>query len=929
MRIANNFPALMAFRSLEQTNQSLQKTVNALSTGLRINQSSDDAAGFAISEKMRSQLSGLNTAARNSQDGISLLQTADGALGEVNSMLQRMRELAVQASNDSLTSNDRQYIQLEIDELKDQINRIADSTQFNTKRILNGNSGAMWSSSDPNVKVKINGGLTYIDEFGQKVSAEGNYRIEVSAKGGQAQVQKSNIMTTAREETVTETVITRRAVTTQQPIYEERITWDETELVDDVDVQWKIILNGGDNGEAVNSAVKDAANIDEINSGWTFSGNTLTIKESGTYHITSLGTTTNRIVVATGVEANIFLEDTKIDVSGGIDDCAFRVEGTGTANVFLMGDNTITSGSDRAGLEVAPDASLMICSADGLGSTTGKLTATSAQPSSASGGGAGIGGPGFYANDGTSGSIVINGGTIIASGSLGGAGIGGGNSHGDDKAAIIINGGDVTAYGGVSRASTNIAGGAGIGSGHAPHGVTSIDITGGTVRAYGGGKQTDSQANTRAESGAGIGGGGGLGQGIQNATTTIRISNALRNSIVAVPGDNRSEAIGHGSGREAATVQYMDFPAVNVVVPDLPSATVRTPATIRDPIIEEVLVGYEEVTTYEDVETEVTEQKTTLRNLSEISQFYTPGGASIIAPNKKLTITQGDGKSATIVLYPLDNMEDVARKINDAIANDLGQGRYTDNPNKFCTISDGSEGSSESVYEREAVYDDERNIIGYDIKATMLIRSAIPGQAGELYFSGDEDLLNAFGFNTIQTSKDAEFIASLYDAHTGVTVATNVKSSGAEFKSLIPVEIDVEVDPMAGLSASWDEDTKRFIMTHKDVYSAMIHLKDSGTVFQIGANEGEDFLIHLGDCSCDALGITNVNLLTRQTASRAITVLDKAITKTASQRAKIGAYENALEHTMNNLMTSAANLTNAESRIRDADMSLMMMDFVK
>ena len=107
MRIANNLPALTAFKSLNATNQNLQKTINALSTGLRINSASDDAAGFAISEKMRSQLSGLNLAARNSQDGISLLQTADGALGEVNSMLQRMRELAVQASNDSLTSNDR------------------------------------------------------------------------------------------------------------------------------------------------------------------------------------------------------------------------------------------------------------------------------------------------------------------------------------------------------------------------------------------------------------------------------------------------------------------------------------------------------------------------------------------------------------------------------------------------------------------------------------------------------------------------------------------------------------------------------------------------------------------------------------------------------------------------------------------------------
>ena len=194
VRIANNISALTALNSLTDTNNKLQSVIKALSTGLRINSASDDAAGFAISEKMRSQTYGLNVALRNSQDGISFLQTAEGALGQTNSMLQRMRELAVQASNDSLTSNDRQYLQTEIDELKNQIDKISDTTQFNKKRLLDGSSGAVWSSSDSKVKAKINGGLTYIDKFGQKVSAEGNYKIEIKANGGQAQVQKTNIM---------------------------------------------------------------------------------------------------------------------------------------------------------------------------------------------------------------------------------------------------------------------------------------------------------------------------------------------------------------------------------------------------------------------------------------------------------------------------------------------------------------------------------------------------------------------------------------------------------------------------------------------------------------------------------------------------------------------------------------------------------------
>lgn len=135
---------------------------------------------------MDTQTRGLHVALRNTQDGISLLQTAEGALEETNSMLQRMRELSIQASNDTLTSQDRQYIQLEIDELKKGIDRIAGTTQFNRKRILDGSSGALWSSSDAGVKARINGGLTYTDKDGNKVSSEGNYRIEVKGEAGQA-----------------------------------------------------------------------------------------------------------------------------------------------------------------------------------------------------------------------------------------------------------------------------------------------------------------------------------------------------------------------------------------------------------------------------------------------------------------------------------------------------------------------------------------------------------------------------------------------------------------------------------------------------------------------------------------------------------------------------------------------------------------------
>ncbi|AST56858.1 flagellin [Thermoanaerobacterium thermosaccharolyticum] len=138
MVINTNLSAINAWRALETNNTNTQKALQKLSSGYRINSAADDAAGLAISEKMKAQIAGLNQAQRNAQDGISLLQTAEGALNETTSILQRMRELAVQASNDTNTGQDKANIQKEIQQLKSEINRIASTTQFNTKNLLDG-----------------------------------------------------------------------------------------------------------------------------------------------------------------------------------------------------------------------------------------------------------------------------------------------------------------------------------------------------------------------------------------------------------------------------------------------------------------------------------------------------------------------------------------------------------------------------------------------------------------------------------------------------------------------------------------------------------------------------------------------------------------------------------------------------------------------
>jgi flagellin len=138
MRINNNLMAMNTHRQLGINTNNGAKSIEKLSSGYRINRAGDDAAGLAISEKMRAQIRGLNKASRNSQDGISLIQTAEGALNETQSILQRMRELAVQSANDTNVDTDRSAIQNEIKQLTEEIDRIADTTEFNTKKLLNG-----------------------------------------------------------------------------------------------------------------------------------------------------------------------------------------------------------------------------------------------------------------------------------------------------------------------------------------------------------------------------------------------------------------------------------------------------------------------------------------------------------------------------------------------------------------------------------------------------------------------------------------------------------------------------------------------------------------------------------------------------------------------------------------------------------------------
>ncbi|MEK4038276.1 MULTISPECIES: flagellin Hag [Paenibacillus] len=189
MIINHNIAAMNTHRQLGVNTANTNKSVEKLSSGLRINRAGDDAAGLAISEKMRGQIRGLDMATKNAQDGISLIQTAEGALNETHSILQRMRELAVQSANDTNTASDRGELQKEVNELAKEITRISNTTEFNTKKLLDGSAST-------------GSGVTGASDLTFHIGANKGQNIALSIKAMDATTLKVNGASTANSSAV-------------------------------------------------------------------------------------------------------------------------------------------------------------------------------------------------------------------------------------------------------------------------------------------------------------------------------------------------------------------------------------------------------------------------------------------------------------------------------------------------------------------------------------------------------------------------------------------------------------------------------------------------------------------------------------------------------------------------------------------------------
>ena len=820
MRIYHNIPALTAYNALNSTNSAMEKTIKQLSTGLRINSAADDAAGFAISEKMRSQISGLEVAIRNTQDATSMLQTAEGALGETNSMLQRMRELAVQASNDTLTAQDRSYIQLEIDQLQDQIDRIANTTQFNKKRLLDGSSAGITSSSSLDVKAYVTGSLRELDQFGQKKSFEGNYRIQVTVdpnQTGSGQVQKSSIMMIKHPNVIT-------------------------------DVQFK-----SDDG-IIKVAVNDLPAGDYK----------VTVGEGAAAGASIVGTYGFEVpdddgVMGTALSADLesFFTFTPGDALENNASILFEV-------VSVSDDYTSVTLKARSN----------ILSADGTVSNAVREN------------------------------IIIKGGDEAATIDL--SDLLGVEITDEDDYAEQLNLAYAAPEDGAMKFSVgakfvvNIAG-----TGHAAADEDDVDSTADLAVHVSGkmdiGNDVDSGWPYKWE-----------GE-IADADNAFYDEEAGDDQVYVV-----SRTLTYNLNSELCQNKEINFRNFYLNSENGTIYEGDVILTTNDKFVvsdEGGIAAGDELASF--TAAYIGKTATGDTKLRDLNTFWNSSGVFMLESPQTITIMQGDGQSTSLTIYATDTVNELCAKFNDAIGNGLGQAKYIEGnyADKFCTFVEPLEKKTQGLE---------------TVGGTFIFRSLLAGGAGDLTFTGDEDLINTLALNVVQESSTTAFRASIYDAHTGTPYVSNVKVADNRLIGVLHDNIDIEFSATANIKATWSEGEDNFLLTPKtEPYEAVIHIVDTSTVFQIGANDGEDIAIDIGNMSVGALGINNINVSTRESASKAISTIDAAINKVSTQRAKIGAYQNALEYTSENLTTTMTNISAAESRIRDADMASTMMEFVK
>ncbi|MBQ7577467.1 MAG: flagellin [Synergistaceae bacterium] len=640
MIMNHDITSLMGQRIMMRNSLAMKRSLEKLSTGLRTKIADlDNTAGLAISETMRSRIFGMEKALYNTQDGISLIQTASGALEQTNSMLMRMRELSVQAANDVLTQQDRSYIQVEINEIRDEITRLANTTQFNRKKILSGDNAVLWSSTSKEVKAIVNGGIRSIDQFGQKYAVDGNYKLKIRAEAGQAEVQKSDILKIrqAGNDSSNKSVIVSKSVNTAEGLKDVK--------VDSMpDGSYSVNLGGGSSPDPL------------LHGSYGIGG--ISTESTVTTSFNTTNSPVNKITVSTddGIEiwstsgANIFRTDT--------------ADSTAQTEYFNSVLNEIKHNAAYKGIKVnGNDITSLTISKPGTEAVGLKI--------SYEGGGAGNAPTSTIDSTVTDFASVEDMVTVDSGDAL------------SVNASILFEVKKVDSITGTVTLSAK----ANILSKNGANSTANIDdimLTDGQV--FNLGDAFDNAVTVSLSDFDHVYEGGKFAV----AVTAKNVDRPLGFNIF-------SQNFGY-AGVSTYALEYDSVPENEINFSNYfidsksgevtnGTITLVTGPELRNAADKLLTVDYIPMTSFT-----VTNQARTAEGntkIRDIDKFWNSEGVYLVQQPQELTLTQGDGTQAKVTIYGNDTLDDVVKKLNTAVAVGLGQAKYVDDASKFVTFTEG------------------------------------------------------------------------------------------------------------------------------------------------------------------------------------------------------------------------------------------------
>lgn len=842
LRINNNVTALNAHGNLVRNDSRLSSSIERLSSGLRINRASDDAAGLTISEKLRTQVRGINRAIMNVQDGISLIQTAEGALNEIHSMLQRMRELALQSGNDTLTTTDRLEIQKEIAQLKEDINRISYGTEFNTRKLLDGSGTAVISTSDnKNLDGVVTGEVLTFSDFSIVVWPKSEYVPGIGQKvyKGTPEGQRSAIFLNTEGEIASSS-------TTLQSLSN---FYDKNgHFILDLP---QILYLQGDNsqGEIVVSKditlgqlverIEAAMTRDQLGKGLNFTGSTATFMAYG--------------------ESN-----GQINVTSGRNGDLGRINFTGEESlVKALGFQVVTPSED-------PVYSIAVTN---LGVPFGERKTLTTQ-------------------------------------------IAGHRAMGLIEGIDLMFEPPMNAYVNTSSAQLGIS---------IPAGFT-FDVD-------------DSVTSTNTVPIT-------VASGVWSMSQIASIMNeqlVAGNSLVRAR-INDSYAI-ELTTLDTGSAAYVSITNTSLPFNPLGISNGRYTGTGGNPGI---ATGYDLISSYDfsqagltDVAFTITDRHSaTTATTIVLTGNYSAGGLNSLV-------------EAINIQIGVNNLKIVAEKTNGLLSFrslETGVGSNFD-------LTDAGGGQNMAVGIRvhqqttisgfdgnpavqNFAYDQASSRYGY----VIIARTASAGADNLSFYVADLDG-NGMTITVPEATAGASFrsitdIANLINSQAqlfGVKVNAEINTGNQTIRmfSTIPGKEGTIVltelgspDSLNTLKSMFNIDPVAY-KNGVGNYAFTMHVKDTSIQFQIGPNQGHTARANIIRTDVKALGIEDLDLTTVKSSEIAIGLIDKALQRISSERAKLGAIENRMNYTQNSLRVALQNMTASESRIRDVDMAREVIEMTQ